>query len=230
VDEIHERSSESDVLLGVLKILLPLRPDLRVIIMSATIEMDQFSEYFGNCPTLEITGLNHAVEEVYLDAIMRQINMPLNKRERRDPKIWFSFITKLIVDIHKNRPPGAILVFCSGYDEIEKLYRNLRREGDPSMRVYILHSLVPVRRDRIFRRAAEGERKIVLSTNVAESSITIDDVVYVVDNGRLKVMSFNPKSRTHTLQNSLITKANAQQRKGRAGRCQEGIVFRMYPR
>lgn len=228
VDEIHERSTESDVLLAVLKILLPLRPDLRVVIMSATIEMDQFSKYFGQCPMLEISGFNHVVQEVYLGQIMRDINMPLSARDMKDRKTWFSFITNLIVDIHVKRPPGAILVFCSGYDEIEKLYINLKRTKDPSMKIYILHSLVPVRKDRVFAKPKEGERKIVLSTNVAESSITIEDAVYVIDNGRLKIMSFAVASSTNALQNLWITKANARQRKGRAGRCQDGFVFRLY--
>lgn len=230
VDEIHERSVDSDVLLGVLRILLPLRPDLRVIIMSATIEMDQFSAYFGQCPTLEIPGYNHTVKEVYLDSIMRQINQPLSKKDMADRNVWLGFITELIVNIHVTQPPGAVLVFCSGYDEIERLYKNLKRTDDPSLKIYILHSLVPVRRDRIFAKPKEGERKIILSTNVAESSITIDDVVYVVDNGKLKNMSYNIQTQMHSLQNTWITKANAQQRKGRAGRCQDGIVFRLYDR
>lgn len=230
VDEVHERSVDSDILLGVLKILLPMRPDLRVIIMSATIEMDQFSEYFGNCPTLEVPGFNHEVTEYYLGDVMRQINMPLNKREMKDRSTWYSFITKLIVHIHQNRDPGAILVFCSGYDDIERLYKCLKFMKDPSMKIYILHSLVPVRKNKIFAPAKEGERKIILSTNVAESSITIDDVVYVVDNGKQKYMAYHADKEMYSLQNMWATKANAQQRKGRAGRCQDGFVFRMYER
>lgn len=230
VDEIHERSTDSDILLAVLKMMLPLRPTLRVIVMSATIQMDQFSDYFANCPTLEIDGFNHHVEEVYLDEIMRLTNMPLNARDRQDRRTWFNFIKNLIVHIHKGSAPGSILVFCSGYDEIERLYKGLKREHDPTMKIYILHSLVPVRKDRIFSKAAEGTRKIILSTNVAESSITIDDVVYVVDNGKSKVMSYNGKKGMLSLQNSMSTKANCEQRKGRAGRCQDGVVYRLYSR
>lgn len=233
VDEIHERSTESDVLLAVLKMLLPVRPDLRVIVMSATVQLDQFSAYFGNCPTLDVRGFNYSVKEVYMDEIQRQINMPLCKKDlkgRKGRQLWYKFITTLITNIHEKYPPGAILVFCAGYEDIERLYRSLKRTKDKTMRVDILHSLVPVRRDRIFNKAKEGERKIVLSTNVAESSITIDDVVYVVDLGKMKVMSYNEKTGTYTLQNSYTTKANAMQRKGRAGRCQDGVVFRLYDR
>lgn len=226
VDEVHERSSESDLLLGVLKMLLPLRPDLRVIIMSATIEADQFSKYFGNCPTLEVSGFNYEVEEVYKEQIMREINMPLNTKEWKLG--YLEFTNKLITELHTKKPPGAILVFCTGYDEIEKLYRRLKQQKDATMKIYILHSLVPVRKDRIFSKPKEGDRKIILSTNVAESSITIDDVVYVIDNGRLKVMSYATNSNMYALENSWITKANARQRKGRAGRCQNGIVYRLY--
>lgn len=231
VDEIHERAADSDLFLAILKMILPLRPDLRVIVMSATLEVDQFSAYFDKCPTLEIPGESHVVEEVYLDQIMRQINMPLRKRDMGNRNIWSQFITNLIVDIHEKRPPGAILVFCSGYADIERLYKNLKRTKDVTMKVYVLHSLVPVRRDKIFAKPSdEGTRKIILSTNVAESSITIENVVYVVDNGRSNVMSYNTKKSVYALENLMITKANAAQRKGRAGRCQDGIVFRLYHR
>lgn len=230
VDEIHERSTDSDLLLAILKIqILPLRPDLRVIVMSAALEMDQFSVYFNNCPTLQIIGFNHQVQEMYLDEIKRQINFPMNKRDMKNYRIWSQFIAKLIVDIHTKQPPGAILVFCSGYDDIEQLFLKLKATKDKTMKVYVLHSLVPLRKNRIFSKPSEkGDRKIVLSTNVAESSITIEDVVYVVDNGKCKVMSYNAKEAMYALNNSMITKANAMQRKGRAGRCQDGIVYRLY--
>lgn len=232
VDEVHERSTESDVVLAALKYLLPFRPDLRVIIMSATIEADQFSKYFDNCPTLDIPGFNHTVEEVYLSQIERMINMPLQYPVGVDSaakkRIINAFAVKLIEHIHTQKPPGAILVFLPGYEDLVTLFRSLKKKGDKTMKICVLHSLVQVRKHLIFEKVEAPLRKIVLSTNVAESSITINDVVYVIDTGKVKAMSYIPKSSNFTLQTQCISKANAIQRKGRAGRCQDGIVYRMY--
>lgn len=234
VDEIHERSTDSDVLLAALKMLLPLRPDLRVIVMSATIEMDQFKKYFDDCPSLDVAGKNYVVQEIYLNETEKLINakFPLVKTPGLSntmlKRTQLHFVQLLIQHIHSRPSPGAILVFCAGYDDIMELRRALKGLKDDTIKIGILHSLVPVRNDRIFERAQEGTRKVILSTNVAESSITIEDVVFVVDMGRVKVMNYVEEKEFYALQNVAITQANATQRKGRAGRCQNGIVYRLY--
>jgi HrpA-like RNA helicase len=128
---------------------------------------------------------------------------------------------------------GAILVFLPGWDEIAKLrdmlreHRTLGRKGEAH--IYPLHSMVaPSEQRRVFSRPPQGVRKVVLATNIAETAVTIDDVVYVVDSGRLKEKSFDPYTGVSTLQTTWVSKAGAQQRRGRAGRCQPGKVFRLF--
>lgn len=128
---------------------------------------------------------------------------------------------------------GAILVFLPGWDEISKLRDMLREHPTLGKQqealIYPLHSMVaPAEQRKVFQRPPQGVRKIVLATNIAETAVTIDDVVYVVDSGRLKEKSFDPYTGVSTLQTTWVSKAGAQQRRGRAGRCQPGKVFRLF--
>lgn len=142
-------------------------------------------------------------------------------------------IEKLLKKICTDSNEGAILVFLPGWEDINRTKEKLLANPlfkDPSRFIIIpLHSMVPsVEQKKVFKRPPLGCRKIVLSTNVAESSITIDDVVYVIDSGRMKEKSYDPYSNVSTLQSSWVSKANAKQREGRAGRCQPGICYHLY--
>ncbi|CAA0822531.1 RNA helicase family protein [Striga hermonthica] len=282
VDEIHERGMNEDFLLIILRDILPRRPDLRIILMSATINADLFSKYFGNAPTIHIPGLTFPVKEFYLEDVLEKTrysiqaefdSFPGNSRGRRrqqeakkDPltelfeeadidalykgysastrrslEAWSDTLLDLglveatIEHICRNEGSGAILVFLTGWDDISKLLDKLKANnivGNPNKFLVIpLHGSMPtVNQREIFDRPPPNVRKIVLATNIAESSITIDDVVYVVDCGKAKETSYDALNKLACLLPSWISKASAHQRRGRAGRVQPGVCYRLYPK
>ncbi|KAF7131678.1 hypothetical protein RHSIM_Rhsim09G0210000 [Rhododendron simsii] len=368
VDEIHERDRYSDFLLAILRDLLPSYPRLRLVLMSATLDAERFSQYFGGSPIIRVPGFTYPVQSFYLedvltlvkgakknhlnctseDATAEQFELTEEYRMALDEAInlaWSndefetlldflsseatpkllnyqhssSGITPLMVfagkgrvgDVcmllsfgadchlrasdgstaldlaerenhgesaafiktHMGKAPsnsgeeqelldkylstvnpdhvdvvlieqllrkicidsrdGAILVFLPGWEDMNKTRERLSGSSffsDSSKYVIIsLHSMVPpVEQRKVFRKPPPGCRKIVLSTNIAESSITIDDVVYVIDSGRMKEKSYDPYQNVSTLQSSWVSKASAKQREGRAGRCQPGICYHLY--
>ncbi|XP_072988062.1 DExH-box ATP-dependent RNA helicase DExH1 isoform X2 [Typha latifolia] len=281
VDEIHERGMNEDFLIIILRDLLPRRPDLRLILMSATINADLFSKYFGNAPVIHIPGLTFPVTEVFLEDILEKTrykiksefdNHPGNSRRRRqistknDPltemfedvdidskyksysistrqslEAWagaqldLGLVESTIEYICRNEGDGAILVFLTGWDEISKLLDRIKGNnllGNSSKFIVLpLHGSMPTINQReIFDRPASNMRKIVLATNIAESSITIDDVVYVLDCGKAKETSYDALNKLACLIPSWISKASAHQRRGRAGRVQPGVCYRLYPK
>lgn len=273
LDEVHERDLQTDFLSIILKDLLTVRPDLRVILMSATINAELFSGYFGNCPRLEIPGITFPVEVIYLEDVLEQIgyrgnsvfsrNAGIRRRDRKEfenmrqdamPFIrslegkysnktldtlseWnelcidLDLVHALISEICTKKPEGAILVFLPGWEQINEL--NKRLKADSSLRgsslIIPLHSMMPtVNQRQVFDRPPSGVRKIVLATNIAETSITINDVVYVIDCGKIKMSNFDVDKNLATLDAEWVSMANAQQRKGRAGRVQPGVCYRLY--
>ncbi|CAN1772467.1 DExH-box ATP-dependent RNA helicase DExH1 [Linum perenne] len=284
VDEIHERGMNEDFLLIILRDLLPRRPDLRLILMSATINADLFSKYFGNAPTIHIPGFTFPVAEFFLEDLLEKSryriqpeseNMQGNSRRtkrRRDQDSKKDPLTELFEDIdidshYKNYSPstrlsleawtgsqldlglveanieyicrsegnGAILVFLTGWDEISKLLERIKGNrllGDQSKYLVLpLHGSMPTINQReIFDQPPPNKRKIVLATNIAESSITIDDVVYVIDCGKAKETSYDALNKLACLLPNWISKASAHQRRGRAGRVQAGVCYRLYPK
>ncbi|KAE8125212.1 hypothetical protein FH972_020045 [Carpinus fangiana] len=282
VDEIHERGMNEDFLLIILRDLLPRRPDLRLILMSATINANLFSKYFGNAPTIHIPGLTFPVAEFFLEDVLEKSryniksefdNFEGNSRRRRrqqdskkDPltelfedvdidshyksyststrkslEAWsgsqldLGLVEATIEYICRHEGDGAILVFLTGWDDISKLLDKVKVNiflGDPSkFMVLPLHGSMPTINQReIFDRPPPNKRKIVLATNIAESSITIDDVVYVIDSGKAKETSYDALNKLACLLPSWISKASARQRRGRAGRVQPGICYRLYPK
>ncbi|XP_062166386.1 DExH-box ATP-dependent RNA helicase DExH1 isoform X2 [Alnus glutinosa] len=282
VDEIHERGMNEDFLLIILRDLLPRRPDLRLILMSATINADLFSKYFGNAPTIHIPGLTFPVAEFFLEDVLEKTRYNIksefdnfegnSRRRRRQQDSKKDLLTELFEDVdidshYKNysistrksleawsgsqldlglveakieyicrhEGDGAILVFLTGWDEISKLLDKLKGNnflGDPSKFLVLpLHGSMPTINQReIFDRPPPNKRKIVLATNIAESSITIDDVVYVIDSGKAKETSYDALNKLACLLPSWISKASAHQRRGRAGRVQPGICYRLYPK
>ncbi|KAK4492871.1 hypothetical protein RD792_000196, partial [Penstemon davidsonii] len=368
VDEIHERDRFTDFMLAIIRDILPSNPHLRVVLMSATIDAERFSVYFGGCPIIRVPGFTYPVKSLYLEDVLSElrstennlltstkdngtmedsvlteeskialdeaIDLALSTDEfdtllelissKGDEKVFnyqhsktgvtplmvfamkgrvgdicmllsfdvdcklksnagktafdyaehnnqgeaaeiikkhmektFTYseedqkllekyisnvnselidcvlIEQLLRRICSDSSEGAILIFLPGWDDIKRMRERLLDNpffNDLSKFVIIpLHSMIPsVEQKKVFKRPPPGCRKIVLSTNIAETSITIDDVVYVIDSGRMKEKNYDPYSNVSTLHSSWISKASAKQREGRAGRCQPGICYHLY--
>ncbi|KAI7881164.1 P-loop containing nucleoside triphosphate hydrolase protein [Lichtheimia hyalospora FSU 10163] len=319
VDEVHERTLDSDFLLIVLRRLCQIRHDLKIILMSATVEAHRFSEYFGGCPAISVPGRTFPVKVQYLEDVVEATGYTIEedshyavRRERihkaqgsvqvsgghgtshkvhfdwydndyddDDPydmtrldgkltikdednqdetppkyseqtrkmikrmdesKINYDLILDLLdyicirsQDEHNHSVPdtGAILVFLPGMPEIRRLYDMVAAHhilGDASKYILIaLHStLSSEHQERAFDVPPKGMRKIVFSTNIAETGVTISDVTVVIDTGMAKIVSYDQKRRITRLRQSFIAKANARQRRGRAGRVQEGLCFHLF--
>ncbi|XP_057710392.1 putative ATP-dependent RNA helicase DHX57 [Corythoichthys intestinalis] len=312
VDEVHERTEESDFLLLVLKDLILQRPDLKVILMSATLNANLFSEYFYDCPTIHIPGRTFPVTQFFLEDVISltryviedgspyirssrpnslsgqaRVGPPKDVVDTLGDDMWnFMSFTKKdfvkdsvpdqqlslqeltvrfkdckasvlktmaamdldkinidlienllewIVDGNHSYPPGAVLVFLPGIAEIKMLYEQLQsnrrfnnRRGDRCV-VYPLHStLSNEEQQAVFNRPPEGVTKIIISTNIAETSVTIDDVVFVIDSGKLKEKRYDASKSMESLEDTWVSRANALQRKGRAGRVASGVCFHLF--
>ncbi|XP_050379007.1 DExH-box ATP-dependent RNA helicase DExH3 [Argentina anserina] len=288
VDEIHERGMNEDFLLIVLKELLSRRPELRLVLMSATLNAELFSSYFNGAPMFHIPGFTYPVRAHFLENILEMTGYRLNQYNQIDDygqdKTWkmqkqgqafkkrksqiastvedaleaadfreyssrtqeslscwnpdsigFNLIEHVLCHIVRKERPGAVLVFMTGWDDINSLKDQLQSHsllGDPN-RVLLLacHGSMPSSEQRlIFDKPEGGIRKIVLATNMAETSITINDVVFVIDCGKAKETSYDALNNTPCLLPSWISKAASRQRRGRAGRVQPGECYHLYPR
>ncbi|ORZ13412.1 P-loop containing nucleoside triphosphate hydrolase protein [Lobosporangium transversale] len=327
IDEVHERTLESDFLLIILKKLLPRRPDLKIILMSATVDSARFSQYFGGCPVLEVPGRTFPVHPQFLEDVVEFTGYTLEEdseyavRYRKDiqskgsvdiagkgasrqtvhlqweremegayipqeaearitmmndtlqdpvvanrsdqmlarideNKINYELIQLLLeyicfpedrrtwqgdIGFPTSEPErslsipgeGAILIFLPGMPEIRKVFDGLkanRRFADETkFSLWPLHSSISSEgQNQVFDTPAPGVRKIVLATNIAETGITIPDVTIVIDTGKSKQIKFDEKKRVTTLQERFIARANVRQRRGRAGRVQEGVCFHLF--
>ncbi|KAK9052590.1 hypothetical protein SSX86_029219 [Deinandra increscens subsp. villosa] len=370
VDEIHERDRYSDFMLTIIRDMLPLYPHLRVVLMSATLDAERFSQYFGGCPIIRVPGFTYDVKKLYLEDVLLLLkskatnayhldgtskatinenveftedhklaldeaisiawssdeldslidfvsggegasicnyqhsvtgvtplmvfarkgrvgdiclllslgaNCHLQDNEGNTSLSWAEhanqkeasdilrqhlnattpdskekkllldrylqyanpelvdvvLIEELLIKICTESEEGAILVFLPGWDDITKLQNKLGSsklfKDKSKFLISALHSMVPfIEQKKVFERPSHGCRKIILSTNIAETSVTIDDVVFVIDSGRVKEKNYDPYNEISTLQSSWISKANAKQREGRAGRCQAGICYHLY--
>lgn len=231
LDEAHDRTLATDILMGLLKKVCIARPDLKLIVMSATLDAQKFQRYFNDAPLMSVPGRTFPVE-IYFTG--------------EPEKDYLEAAIRTTLQIHSCEPPGDILVFLTGEEEIEDACRKIRVEAQnlaitsPNivgevLVVPLYSSLPPHQQQRIFDVAPPAKRsggpvgrKIVVSTNIAETSLTIDGIVYVVDPGFSKQKVFNPRIRVESLLVSPISKASAQQRSGRAGRTRPGKCFRLY--
>ncbi|MDR1318993.1 MAG: ATP-dependent RNA helicase [Treponema sp.] len=254
VDEAHERSLNIDFILGLLKRVLENRKDFKVIISSATINAEVFSEYFGECPVVKIEAQRYPVSLIY-DPLLpgqgeirgpgagqppplpaRQYREKKGKKERETNQSAADAIPAKIESITarfiaENRE-GDILIFLSG-EKMIKDCMNILAGSPAGSRLHLLPlygRLGKEEQERVFEAAPPGKTKVILSTNIAETSVTIDGITCVIDSGLSKINWYNPRTFTSSLVEAPISKASANQRKGRAGRTGEGTCYRLYPR
>ncbi|XP_075059798.1 putative ATP-dependent RNA helicase DHX57 [Mixophyes fleayi] len=315
VDEVHERTEESDFLLLVLKDVMIQRPDLKILLMSATMNAELFSQYFAGCPVVHIPGRTFPVDQYFLEDVIAKtryvledgspyrrsskysstqdsakgkkgksygevmeelehsMNSITNLQDTRTVKdsvpdqqlsfkelsTRYSGVSKSVIntlsamDLDKinlelieallewiingdhSYPPGAVLVFLPGLAEIKMLYEQLQSNALFSNRrskrcvIYPLHSsLSSEEQQAVFIKPPPRVTKIILSTNIAETSITIDDVVYVIDSGKMREKRYDPGKSMESLEDAWVSQANAMQRKGRAGRVASGACFHFF--
>ncbi|CAL8094594.1 unnamed protein product [Calicophoron daubneyi] len=294
VDEVHEREYLSDFLLALLKRIMLFRKDLRVILMSATLNVEKLSAYFGNCCKLKVVGRMFPVQEYFLEDCLRLSNfwLPIatmkklqgaqfrymvrrfmlagllalkarrvSKKPNKDLLTWLDSQTglsdnarEILRSVDEDAYPrvdlvihmidyvlrttqyGAVLVFVPEIGAIKDVIRGLRKrdpakygEDSSQVRIFPLHSHVSIGRQRaLFEVPPNGVRKVILSTNIAETSVTIEDVVYVIDCGRIKVRDYDANLNSYILAPVLVSQANAAQRCGRAGRTQPGVCYHLF--
>ncbi|GFR73815.1 pre-mRNA-splicing factor ATP-dependent RNA helicase DHX15 [Elysia marginata] len=227
LDEAHERTLATDILMGLLKEVAKQRSDLKIIIMSATLDAGKFQTYFDNAPLMSVPGRTHPVEIFYT---------PEPERDYLEAAI------RTVIQIHMcEEIEGDMLLFLTGQEEIDEACKRIAREVDSlgkeigELKCIPLYSTLPPNlQQRIFEAAPPKKpngaigRKVVVSTNLAETSLTIDGVVFVIDPGFAKQKVYNPRIRVESLLVTAISRASAQQRAGRAGRTKPGKCFRLY--
>lgn len=235
VDEAHERSISSDILLGLLKKIRKKRTDLRIIISSATLQAEDFRNFFsepegrdtpdskqtGNVASIvSLEGRTYPIDILYLDTPTED---------------YLEKAVSTVFDIHANEPKGDILVFLTGREEIDQAVQAVSERssqlpaGSQSILPLPLYAGLPTDQQMyVFEEAPENFRKVIFSTNIAEASVTIDGIVYVIDSGFVKLRAYNPRTGIESLTATPVSKASAAQRAGRAGRTKPGKCFRLY--
>ncbi|MDD4882419.1 MAG: ATP-dependent RNA helicase HrpA, partial [Gallionellaceae bacterium] len=228
LDEAHERSLNIDFLLGYLRTLLPRRPELKLIISSATLEADRFSAYFGGAPVVEVSGRTYPVEMRYrppAEQAKKKESAKDEKREEEEPDLEAALL--VAVDELAREGSGDILVFLPGEREIRDAHESLRKHHPPHTEILPLFARLSVaEQEQIFK--PHSGRRIVLATNVAETSLTVPGIRYVVDTGQARVKRYSIRNKIEQLKVEKVSQASANQRAGRCGRVAEGICIRLY--
>ncbi|KAL7831661.1 hypothetical protein AOLI_G00292090 [Acnodon oligacanthus] len=237
LDEVHERSLNTDVLLGLLKKTsrgsCGRAVPLKVVVMSATLETDKLSAFLGHCPVFAIPGRTYPVKELFCGRI---------GPKEMDSSVYVKEVVKVALDVHTNEASGDILVFLTGQNEIEKTCDLLFEKAESIDYRYDVHDrtvegllILPLygsmptdQQKQIFQPAPAGVRKCVVATNIAATSLTIDGIKYIVDSGFVKQLNHNSRVGLDILEVVPISKSEAQQRAGRAGRTSAGKCFRIY--
>lgn len=240
VDEVHERDVIVDLLLILLKRLVEKNANLKVVLMSASINAQQFVDYFGpETPVIDVPGRCYPVECHYLSDILLDMNrrakdyFPPNATLASNRKVNADLVVDLVGHIDRTQPTdGSILVFLPGWEDIKVVKEQLELgcgKNRHDLLIVPCHSRLPVREQQsIFKKPPGGVRKVVLATNIAETSITVPDVVHVIDPGLCKETRYDKKTDVSTFGTYWVSKANATQRQGRAGRMRAGHCFKLY--
>lgn len=260
LDEVHERSLDTDFLLALLRTVLSRRKDLKLVLMSATLDASIFEQYFDQSSTvgkIEIQGRTYPVDDYYLDDVIRFTGfdkdvlrcylddddndsgdhdaniMPslFDTIRNIGTKINYELIASTVraIDFQLGAQEGGILIFLPGTYEINRVLDNISKI--PNMHALPLHaSLTPTEQRRVFPPAPKGKRKVIAATNVAETSITIEDIVSVIDAGKVKETSFDPQNNMIKLEEVWASRAACKQRRGRAGRVRAGRCYKLYTR
>jgi HrpA-like RNA helicase len=243
VDEAHERSLNIDFILGLLKRVLETRSEFKVIVSSATINTQVFSQYFGECPIVKIDAAVYPVTLIYDPVKAPQAPQPRERnpweshRARRAiaesaEGALLEKITSIVERVVSEERAGDILIFLPGEKIIRECMERLFN-GPAAGYIYILPlygRLAREEQERVFDPAPRGKIKVIISTNIAETSVTIDGVTTVIDSGLSKLNHYNPRTFTSSLVEASVSKASANQRKGRSGRTREGTCYRLYDR
>lgn len=218
IDEAHERSLNIDFLLGYIKRILPKRPDLKVVITSATIDVERFSKHFNNAPVVKVSGRTYPVDMVYQDAF-----------ESVDEAVEQSLAAMFELEREKKQCAGDVLVFLPGEKDIRELSNFLRKNSSFDVDVLPLYSRLSSQdQQRIFKPKKQAKRRVVLATNVAETSLTVPGIRYVIDTGLARVSRYSTRSKVQQLPIEKISKASCNQRAGRCGRTAPGVCFRLF--
>ena len=234
IDEAHERSLNIDFIMGYLKQLLPKRPDLKVIVTSATLDVNRFSQYFNDAPIFEVEGRSFPVEVRYRPiselSIVGSDDDEFDDFEENLPRAVVQAVEECFADAEgKGHPEHAdILIFASTEQEIRELQETLQKYGPRHTEVLPLYArLALAEQQKIFSPSGKG-RRIIIATNVAETALTVPNIRYVIDSGFARISRYNYRSRVQRLPIEAISQAAANQRKGRCGRIAAGVCIRLY--